>query len=131
MYIHIGRVKNVCRCTNSNAGQSNEKCQEIGSEWFRTSTATSLSKEHYVREHLVLTHSLYRGGEEEEVEGGGRGGKRRPREGEKEEVEGGRKGGDEERKKRGERRGTGGKQTGAKWTGSRLYSEVSWFQGSG
>lgn len=72
--------------TNSNAGQSNDKRQKIGSDWFRASTTTSLSKEHYVREYLVLTHSLYtvgggvergrRGGGREEEEGEGMGGRR-------------------------------------------------------
>ena len=62
--------------TNSNAGQSNDKRQKIGSDWFRASTTTSLSKEHYVREYLVLTHSLYMvgGGIERGRRGEGRGG---------------------------------------------------------
>ena len=74
--------------TNSNAGKSNDKRQKIGSDWFRASTTTSLGKEHYVREYLVLTHSLYmvgggveRGGGGGEGRGGGEGnrGRRRTR----------------------------------------------------
>ena len=63
--------------TNGNAGDGNEEGENVCSDGFCPRATSSLGKEHYVGEHLILTHSL-RGegegdGERERKEKGERG----------------------------------------------------------